>query len=174
MGSSVNRNKHLREKEPFLHSEDECYGVKANSYFKNCHFALTVVLVNLWRGRWHLLELEFLKSGGTRLALSSLLWRQKCASIVVLAAACLLLGWILFPRITLWTSFFLLHKMLAFDALFSTSLPSTCYMEFKCKHCSVRFLLLQLLLHTEWKPVASITQVSLEEKKKKKDCLVRL
>lgn len=62
---------------------------------------------------------------------------------------------------------FLLYKMLAFDALFSTTLPSTCYMEFKCKHCSVRFLLLQLLLHTEWKPVASITQVSLEEKKKK-------
>lgn len=29
MVSSVNRSKHLREKEPFLHSEDECYGVKA-------------------------------------------------------------------------------------------------------------------------------------------------
>lgn len=43
------------------------------SYFKNCHFALTVVLVNLWRGRWHLLELEFLKSDGTRSASCSLL-----------------------------------------------------------------------------------------------------
>lgn len=73
MGSSVSRNKHLREKEPFLHSEDECYGVKANCYFKNCHFALTVMLVNLWRGRWHLLELEFLKSDETRSASCSLL-----------------------------------------------------------------------------------------------------
>lgn len=73
MGSSVNRNKHLREKEPFLHREDESYGVKANSYFKNCHFALTVGWINLWRGRGHLLELEFLKSDGTRLAPCSLL-----------------------------------------------------------------------------------------------------
>lgn len=145
MGSSVNRSKLLREKEPFLHSKDECYRVKANSHFKNCHFALTVVLINLWRGRWYLLELEFLKSDGTRLASCSLLWRQRCASILVLAAACLLLGWIIFHGITLSTSIFLLYKMLAFDALFSTSLPSTFYMEFKCKRCSVRFLLLQLL-----------------------------
>lgn len=50
MGSSVNRHKLFREKEPFLHSEDECYRVKTNSHFKNCHFALTVVLINLWRG----------------------------------------------------------------------------------------------------------------------------
>lgn len=145
MGSSVNRSKHLREKEPFLHREDECYGMKANSHFKNCHFALIVVLINLWRGRWHLLELEFLKSDGTRLASCSLQRRQRCASILMLAAACLLLGWIIFHRITFSTSIFLLYKMLAFDALFSTALPSTFYMEFKCKCCSVRFLLLQLL-----------------------------
>lgn len=30
MGSSVNRSKHLREKESFLHSADECYRVKAS------------------------------------------------------------------------------------------------------------------------------------------------
>lgn len=73
MGSTVNRSKLLREKEPFLHSEDECYRVKTNSHFKNCHFALTVVLIKLWRGRWYLLELEFFKSDGTRLASCSLL-----------------------------------------------------------------------------------------------------